>query len=173
MKSSLGSHSCRRRPSRIAAGPGYEALALAEIGRRSHGIPEYPRAADLFFGDGLEDDVGEFDCLWGDHDIRTDTASQVPGVDKEVQGRKAQTIGDGAPTDWRFHHCGKVDICNRLTSGSYKRVPPGERISHDIATWWIAGRPLWLRPDEKFGTEPDGCSDMTENIKRRPPRAWR
>src|ERR1700676_518911 len=116
--------------------------------------------------------MGELDCLGGNHDIPTDTASQVPGVDEEVQCWKAQTVANRAPTDRRFHLHRQVNVCNCLTGGSYERVPPEARITHNIGTRRIAGRPHGLPTTKEFGTEPNGCADVTKNIQRRPFRTW-
>src|SRR5664280_365874 len=149
----------RRHPSRVAAGPCDESLTLTAIARWDHRIPEHPGAAHLCLGDRLEDDAGELDHLGGDDDILADTASQVPGVDEEVQRWKAQPIADGAPTDWRINFHRQVNVGNCASSRSYERVPPGAWVTHDSGTWGIAGRPLGLSPREKVDSEPDGRTD--------------
>jgi hypothetical protein len=146
----------RPRPSRVAAGPGDEALTLAGSGRRSQRSSEYSGAAHLRFGNGLEDDAGELNRLGGDHDIHISAASQVPAVGEEVQGWEAQAVANGAPTDGRIHHRCQVDVRDRTTSGGYEPTPPGARISDDSGTWWLAWRPLGLSPRENLGSELNG-----------------
>jgi len=173
MHQSMGSAIRRRGPSRVAARPGDEALASAGCGRWYHCTSEYPGAAHLAFGDRLEDDAGELDGLVRDHDVPTGASSQVPGMDEEVQGRKAQAVADGAPTDGRIHHHCKVDVRNRCTGGSDERFPPRARLPRDRGTWRIDGRPLGLSPGEELGTEPNGRADVAKDIQGRPPRTWR
>jgi hypothetical protein len=63
-------------------------------------------------GDGYENAAGELDRLGGQRHVQGRALADIPGVNEQVKGRKAQTLTDSARAYRRVNDLGHVDTAN-------------------------------------------------------------